>query len=67
MRKSQIEVKLDQAQQREAKELATKASLQKLVEQDEIEDGIQELYGANESEELDSKSLHQAVCTTLYR
>lgn len=41
--------------------------MQKLVKQNEFEDNIQELYGANKPEELDSKSLYLAICTTLYR
>ncbi len=66
MRKSQIKVKLDQEQQCEAKQLAIEASLQELVKQNEVEDSIQEPYSANKPEELDSKSLYQAVCITLY-
>ncbi len=67
MRKSQIDVKLDQEQRRKAKKLAIEVSLQELVKQDEVEDSIQEPYSANKPEELDFKSLHQAVCTPLYR
>lgn len=66
MRKSQIAVKLDQEQQYKAKKLATKTSLQELVEQNEVEDSIQELYGANKPEKLDFKSLQQVVCITIY-
>ncbi len=66
MRKSQIKVKLDQEQRCEAKELVIETSLQELVKQDKVKTSIQELYGANEFEELDFKSLHQAIYTILY-
>ncbi len=66
MKKSLIEVKLDQEQWREAKELATEASLRELLEQNKVKDSIQELYSANKLEELHSKSLYQADCTTFY-
>lgn len=66
MRKSQIKVQLDQEQCHKAKELAIEVSLLKLIKQNEIENSIQELYGATEPKKLDSKSLYQAVCITRY-
>ncbi len=40
MRKSRIKVKLNKEQWRKAKKLVTKTSLQELVEQNKIENGI---------------------------
>lgn len=57
MKKSQIEVKLDKEQQREAKELATEASLQELIEQNKVEDTFQDPHNINELDLLDTKSL----------
>lgn len=67
MRKSQIEVKQDQEQRRKAKELATKASLRELVEQDKVEDSVQDPHSVNELDLLDTKFLQQAICITLHR
>lgn len=47
MRKSQIEVKLDQEQQYKAKELATEAFWRELVEQNKVKNSVQDLYSVN--------------------
>ena len=56
MRKSQIEVKLDQEQRREAKESITEAFWWELVEQEEVKDIVQDLYGVNELNQFDIES-----------
>ena len=57
MRKSQIEVKLDQEQQRKVKESATEVFLQELVERKEVKNSVQDPYGVDKLNQFDTKSL----------